>query len=146
MILNKEGSGDAVASDLKANPSRSSGIIDEDLDKGQDNYPSSQKKGLAKGNVAHKKVSENFDIKQASELAKRKLSEALNKPANATISIENAGDYWLAAVEIIEEEYLPGQNLKSMNDLIGVYEVHLSHQGELLKWTRKNSYKRAEIK
>jgi hypothetical protein len=87
-----------------------------------------------------------IDLKQASELAKKKLSDALNKPANATISIENTGDNWLALVEIVEEEYLPGQNLKSMNDLLGVYEVNLSHQGELLKWTRKGSYKRAEMK
>jgi hypothetical protein len=87
----------------------------------------------------------DLDLKQASELAKQKLSEALNKPANATISIEDQGDHWLAVVEIVEEEYLPGQNLKSMNDLLGVYEIKLSHNGKLLKWTRKKSYKRAEI-
>jgi hypothetical protein len=87
-----------------------------------------------------------LNLKEASELAKKKLSEALNKPANATISIEDSGEYWLAVVEIVEEEYLPGQNLKSMNDLLGVYEIKLSHQGKLLKWSRKGSYKRAEIK
>jgi hypothetical protein len=89
---------------------------------------------------------ETLDLKGASELAKKKLSEALGKPANATISIEDEGEFWLAVVEIVEEEYLPGQNLKSMNDLLGVYEVKLGKTGNLLKWTRKNSYKRAEVK
>jgi hypothetical protein len=87
-----------------------------------------------------------LDLKQASELAKQKLSQALNKAANATISIEDTGDSWLATVEIIEEEYLPGQQLKSMNDLLGVYEIQLGHNGKLLKWKRKGSYKRSEIK
>jgi hypothetical protein len=123
-------------------------IIDEDQDKAS--YEETESKQMDQDiddNLSEEFGPENSsDLKQASELAKKKLSEALDKPANATISIENTGNHWSAMVEVVEEEYLPGQNLKSMNDLLGVYEVHLSLDGKLLKWTRKNSYKRAEIK
>jgi hypothetical protein len=136
-------------------------IIDEDLDKKKEEVskdmpesftkevPSEDESSFTKDDEEEKPeplITGEMNLKQASELAKKKLSEALNKPANATISIENEGDHWFAMVEIVEEEYLPGQNLKSMNDLLGVYEINLSNQGELLKWTRKKSYKRAEIK
>jgi hypothetical protein len=122
-------------------------IVDEDLDKTSPEETGSKQMAQDVDDDISEEISDpSGDLKQASELAKKKLSEALDKPANATISIENAGNHWLAMVEVVEEEYLPGQNLKSMNDLLGVYEVHLSLAGKLLKWTRKNSYKRAEIK
>lgn len=87
-----------------------------------------------------------MDLKKASEVAKKKLAEALGKPANATTSIERQGENWVAIVEILDEEYLPEQNLRSMNDILGVYEVTLSNDGELLKFERKSSYKRGEVK
>lgn len=85
-----------------------------------------------------------MDIKQVSEKAKEKLAEALQKKANAAISVSKEADYWLVAVEIIEEEYLPGKNLSSMNDILAVYEVKLSDAGELLGWTKKSSHKRGK--
>jgi hypothetical protein len=101
---------------------------------------------VSKPAIQKPKSNSSMDLKQASELVKQKLSDALEKKANATISIEKQTDYWLASVEIIEEEYLPGHNQRSMNDLIALYEVHLSYTGELLKWIRKRAYKRGEIK
>lgn len=86
-----------------------------------------------------------MDLKRASEAAKKKLAEALEKPANATVSVERQGENWVAMVEILDEEYLPGQNMRSMSDIIGLYEVTLDNNGELLKFTRKNSYKRGEM-
>jgi hypothetical protein len=126
-------------------------IIDEDLDNTnveQTEKSSFENKTEDDINLEESESisAEEMDLKRASELAKKKLSEALDKRANATISIEHQGDHWLATVEVVEEEYLPGQNLKSMNDILGVYEVKLSDTGKLLKWTRKTSYKRAEIK
>jgi hypothetical protein len=84
----------------------------------------------------------NMSAKQASETAKIKLAEALGKKANATISISKESDGWNAAVEVVEEEYLPGKNLESMNDIIGIYDIKLSRDGELITWTKKSSHKR----
>jgi len=85
-----------------------------------------------------------LDIKEASETAKKKLAEVLNKKANSTISISKEGEEWLATVEIIDEEFLPGKNLESMSDLIGVYEVKLDSKGEVLSYNKKNSHKRGQ--
>lgn len=86
----------------------------------------------------------SMDIKQASETAKNKLAEALNKKAESTSSISEEGDGWNAVVEVVDEEFLPGKNLKSMNDIIGVYEVKLSSKGELLSWVKKSSHNRGK--
>jgi hypothetical protein len=86
--------------------------------------------------------SENLDIKTASDYAKKKLGEALQKKPHATISISQEGNEWHAIVEVVEEEYLPGMNLRSMNDIIGVYEIILDSQGRLTKWEKKTSHKR----
>lgn len=85
---------------------------------------------------------QGVSIKEASEIAKKKLAEALNKQADNTVSISREGDNWSAVVEIVDEEYLPGKNLKSMNDIIGVYEVKLSDKGALLSWNKKSVHKR----
>jgi hypothetical protein len=84
-----------------------------------------------------------MEIKEASETAKKKLGETLNKTPNATISITKEADYWNAVVEVVEEEYLPGKNLRSMSDIIGIYEVKLSDKGELISWTKKSTHKRS---
>jgi len=85
-----------------------------------------------------------MSIKQAAGVAKEKLAEALNKKANATVSISREGNDWNATVEILEEEYLPGKNVSSMNDIIGVYEVKLNDKGDLTSWVKKGSHKRGE--
>jgi hypothetical protein len=88
-------------------------------------------------------IPETLDIGRASEIVKKKIGEALNKKPNATISISKEGDDWKAIVEILEEEYLPGKNLQSMSDIIGVYEVQMSSKGDhLINWTKKSSRKR----
>lgn len=86
----------------------------------------------------------SMDLKQASELIKKKFGEALNKKPNSTISISKEADYWLATIEMVDEEYLPGKNLASMNDILGVYEVKLNDKGELLSWSKKSSHRRGK--
>lgn len=90
------------------------------------------------------KPARSMDTKQASEAAKKKLAEALNKKANNTVAISKEGNEWIASVEIIEEQYLPGMNIESMNDTLAVYEVKLSSTGELISWNKKSSHKRGE--
>jgi hypothetical protein len=86
-----------------------------------------------------------MDIKEASEVAMEELAEATGKKAESTVSISKEGENWQATIEIIDEEYLPGQNLKSMSDIIGVYEVTLESSGKLINWTKKNSRRRGNV-
>jgi hypothetical protein len=122
--------------------------IDEESDtKSTEEVEENVEEELSKEKVTSDSTTdEEMDIKKASKVVKNKLAEALDKPANATISIEHRGENWVAMVEILEEEYLSGQNVRSMNDIIAVYEVSLSNTGELMKWERKSAYKRGEIK
>jgi len=83
-----------------------------------------------------------MNAKEASETAKKKLAEVLNKKANATAAISKDGDGWKAVVEMIDEEYLPGH--ASMNDIIGVYVATLDAKGELLSWEKKTIRKRGD--
>jgi hypothetical protein len=83
-------------------------------------------------------------LQEAAQSVKMQLAEALHKPANATISITKDGDHWTAQVEVVEEEYLPGQQLKSMNDILGLYEVEMDMDGQLLNWTKRKTYKRSQ--
>jgi len=81
-----------------------------------------------------------------SELARKNLSNALNKKAESVISISKQEGGWVSEIEVIDEEYLPEIELKSMNDIIGTYEVQLDDKGELVSWNKKSSRKRGEIK
>jgi hypothetical protein len=84
------------------------------------------------------------DIKEAADSIKQKVALALDKKPNATISINKEGDTWRADVEVVEEEYLPGQNIKSMNDILGLYDVVMDSSGNILNWTKKKAYKRSQ--
>jgi hypothetical protein len=84
------------------------------------------------------------DIKEAADTIKQKVALALDKKPNATISINKEGDTWHADVEVVEEEYLPGQNIKSMNDILGLYDVVMDASGNILNWTKKKAYKRSQ--
>ena len=92
--------------------------------------------------ASEKAKKERMDIKEVSETAKKKLAEVLNKKANSTASISKEGDFWNAIIEMVDEEYLPGKNIDSMNDIIGVYDVKLNSKGELESYNKKSSHKR----
>jgi hypothetical protein len=89
--------------------------------------------------------SQKGSVKEVSERAKELLADALQKKAESTISIEQVGDEWVVVLEVLEEEYVPGSGLRSMNDIIGVYEVKLRNNA-LVKWQKKGSRKRGELK
>lgn len=98
-----------------------------------------------KKEVRKEDFSRDNEAKEISEIAKKKLSEVLNKKAENTISISKEGESWKAQIEVVEEEYLPGQNLKSMSDIIAIYEVKISNTGKLLSWNKKTFRKRGDI-
>jgi hypothetical protein len=115
------------------------------------------RKGVVKPGISqdkHKKervhkpktsFSKKGSVKEVSERAKELLADALEKKAESTTSIEMVGDEWVVVVEVLEEEYVPGAGLRSMNDIIGVYEVKLRNN-MLVKWQKKGSRKRGELK
>lgn len=114
----------------------------------RDKEKTEEKKEIIEEDLTIEKNKEKYpenDIKKMSEIAKKKLTETLNKKAESTISISKEGNEWVAKIEVLEEEYLPAMNLRSMNDIIGIYEVKLSNKGELLNWNKKSSRKRSEI-
>jgi len=114
--------------------SDSSDIIDEDLDE-------VQVKEVPTINTGTK-----LDIKQASETVKQRVADVLNKEAESTVSISKEGDEWHAIVEVVEEKYLPDTDLKSMSDILAQYEAVLSSTGELMKWVKKGSRRRGDIR
>jgi hypothetical protein len=86
----------------------------------------------------------NMNLKEASEMIKKKLSDALGRKPESTISISKEGDVWVAEVGMIDEEYLPGKDLSSMNDIIGIYSVKMDSNGELINWSKKRSHQRGQ--
>jgi hypothetical protein len=124
-----------------------SGSLGVENSKEIDEINSAFEESDSKDVMAKPAVSEDnatLDIKKASEIIKTKLGEALDKKANATISIRKEGNEWKADVEVVEEEYLPGQNLRSMNDLLGLYDVSMDDKGNLTGWVKKKMYKRSQ--
>lgn len=121
------------------------GIVDEDLDQTPSSPSEEQREEVVE--EPEPIPAGGMNLKQASKKAMQELSDALGKTAEATTSISREGENWKAVVEVVDEVYLPDQKgVRSMNDMVGVYEVSLSAQGELLKWTRVSSRKRGEIK
>jgi len=86
------------------------------------------------------------EVGKMSELAREKLSDALDKKVDSVVSISEQEGGWLAELDVIDEEYLPDIELRSMSDIIGTYEVKLDNKGELVSWNKKSSRKRGEIK
>jgi hypothetical protein len=85
-----------------------------------------------------------MDLKQVSEIAMKKLSEALNKKVEHVASIKREGEGWQGTVEVVEEEYLPGKNLRSMNDIIGLYDITLDDEGDIINWQKRKTRKRGD--
>ena len=73
-------------------------------------------------------------VEEAAEYAKQRLEKALKKRANSTIAIYKEENEWVAKVEVLEEEHIP-----SKFDLIGIYQVHLDKDGNLISWDKEGT-------
>jgi hypothetical protein len=115
------------------------------LKKGKQQVESVGQKGVGATTSSVAQTPESTSsLKYISEQIKKLLGDALHKKPNATVAIVKEGEQWRADVEVVEEEYLPGQNLKSMNDLLGLYDVTMDKNGQLIQWTKKKMYKRSQ--
>lgn len=86
-----------------------------------------------------------MNARQISEIAKKKIAEALDKKAESAVSVFKEGNNWSVDIEVLDEQYLPEQKIKSMNDIIGIYEVKLDSKGELISWVKKSSRQRGNV-
>lgn len=81
-----------------------------------------------------------MDIKDIVENAKKKLVELTGFTSPSVIGFNKEGETWRIIIEITEKPS-PASNL----DVLGIYEVHLDVDGNLLGYKRKSMRKRGDI-
>jgi len=81
-----------------------------------------------------------MDIKDIVENAKKKLVELTGFTSPSAIGVKKEGETWQIIIEITEKPS-PASNL----DMLGIYEVCLDVNGNLLSYKRENIRKRGDI-
>lgn len=81
-----------------------------------------------------------MDIKVIVENAKKKLVELTGFSSPSAIGVNKEGETWRVIIEITEKPS-PASNL----EVLGIYEVHLDANGNLLGYERKDMRKRGDI-
>jgi hypothetical protein len=69
--------------------------------------------------------------------ARDQLEDLLGRPAQAVTSVEREEDGWLVQVEVLELERIPAST-----SILGLYEVHLDGDGDVLEYNRVGRYYR----
>lgn len=80
--------------------------------------------------------------RSASEVARdavRELQGLIGRPVEAITGIERDGKEWTVTVEVVELERIP-----NTTDVLGVYEVTLDANGELIGTQRTRRFYRSE--
>ena len=67
------------------------------------------------------------------------IKSLVGKQALGVTSLEPTEDGWLVGVEVLEQRRVP-----STSDILGVYEVEVDLNGELISYRRARRYLRAE--
>ncbi|MFI5611954.1 gas vesicle protein GvpO [Amycolatopsis sp. NPDC051903] len=75
----------------------------------------------------------------AAAAAVRQLDELITSEPVGVTSVEPVEDGWIVEVEVIEEHRIP-----SSADLLGLYEIELDGEGDLLAFRRTNRYARGK--
>jgi hypothetical protein len=78
----------------------------------------------------------------AAEIARhaaRELQGLIGRPVEAVTGIERDGKEWTVTVEVVELERIP-----TTTDVLGVYEVTLDADGELIGTQRTHRFYRSE--
>lgn len=71
---------------------------------------------------------------------KEELSALTNLTVSGVVEISKKDDGWHIGVELIERRAIP-----DTQDLLGVYEVTLNDQGEIMTYERKKMRRRMDI-
>ena len=81
-----------------------------------------------------------MDIKDIVENAKKSLVELTGFTAPSAIGVSKEGEMWQVIIEITEKP-----SAASNLEVLGIYEVHLDVNGNLLEYMRKEMRKRGDI-
>jgi len=81
-----------------------------------------------------------MDIKEIVENAKKILVELTGFTSPSAIGVSKEGETWQVIVEITEKP-----SAASNLEVLGIYEVHLDVDGNLLEYMRKEMRKRGDI-
>ncbi|WP_433264779.1 gas vesicle protein GvpO [Micromonospora vinacea] len=76
---------------------------------------------------------------EAARAALRQLVELTGREPSVTASVEATQDGWLVGVEVVEAHRIPNSI-----DLLGLYEVELDIEGNLLGYRRVRRYQRGK--
>jgi len=78
--------------------------------------------------------------RQIAELARRELAEITGLEAESATSLERSDDGgWTVTVELLELSRIP-----ETDDMLGLYEVDLDEEGQLLSYRRVRRYSRSQ--
>lgn len=69
--------------------------------------------------------------------ARDQLEELLGRPTDAVISVERSEDGWRLCIEVVELERIPAST-----SILGIYEVQVDGDGNLLEYARTGRYHR----
>jgi len=81
-----------------------------------------------------------MDIKGIVENAKKSLVELTGFTSPSAIGVSKEGETWQVIIEITEKP-----SAASNLEMLGIYEVHLDVNGNLLEYMRKEMRKRGDI-
>ena len=81
-----------------------------------------------------------MDIKDIVENAKKSLAELTGFKSPSAIGVSKEGETWQVIIEITEKP-----SAASNLEVLGIYEVHLDVNGNLLEYMRKEMRKRGDI-
>ncbi|MDG4806522.1 gas vesicle protein [Micromonospora sp. WMMD1120] len=76
---------------------------------------------------------------EAARAGQRQLVELTGREGSVTTSLEATEDGWLVGVEVVETRRIPNST-----DLLGLYEVELDVEGNLLGYRRVRRYQRGK--
>lgn len=69
--------------------------------------------------------------------ARSQLQDLLGRPTEAVTSVEREDDGWVVEVEVVELERIPAST-----SILGVYELHVDSDGNVLQYSRSARYHR----
>lgn len=79
-------------------------------------------------------------IREICEIAKNEMTLNTNFPNPSVIGVERSDDGWVVSVELLERKCIPDSQ-----DLLAIYEVVMSKEGEMLGYERKRIRRRSDL-
>ena len=80
-----------------------------------------------------------MEIKEIIEKAKKALADLTGFKTPRGIGVKKVGKEWRVRVEITEKSSIP-----EAMDVLGIYDVHLDDEGNILSYERKGLKKRGD--